>query len=63
MGGLDAGAGAGGGPGNECVVLILALRLVCDMAALSNLAMTGLKTSFLCSEGVGVALGLRTICS
>jgi hypothetical protein len=33
------------------------------MAALSSLAMTGLKASFLCSECVGVALGLRTIWS
>jgi len=51
-----------GGPGNDCVVLTLGVRLVCDMAALSSLAMTGLRASFLCSECVGVALGLRTIC-
>ena len=57
------GAGAVGGPGNDCVVLMLALRLVCDMAAFSSLAMTGLKASFLCSECASVASGLRTICS
>ena len=57
------GAGAVGGPGNDCVVLMLALRLVCDMAAFSSLAMTGLKASFLCSECAGVVSGLRTICS
>jgi hypothetical protein len=50
-----------GGPGNGCVPLILGLLLDCDMAALSNLAMTGLSASFLCSECIGVALGLRTI--
>lgn len=57
------GAGAAGGPGNDCVVLMLGLRLEWEMAALSSLAMTGLKASFLCSKGVGVALGLRTTCS
>jgi hypothetical protein len=63
LGGGDVGAGAVGGPGNDCVVLTLGVRLVCDMAALSSLAMTGLRASFLCSECVGVALGLRVICS
>jgi hypothetical protein len=33
------------------------------MAALSSLAITGLKASFLCSEWIGVALGLRVMCS
>lgn len=63
FGGLVAGAGAVGGPGNDCVVLMLALRLVCEIAALSSRAMTGLKASVLCSECCGVALGLRMICS
>jgi hypothetical protein len=63
LGGLVAGAGAVGGPGKDCVVLALGVRLVCDIAALSSLAITGLKASFLCSACVGVALGLRTICS
>jgi hypothetical protein len=42
------------------VPLILGVRLECDMAALSSLAMTGLSASFLCSVWTGVALGLRT---
>jgi hypothetical protein len=49
-----------GGPGKGWVPLILGLRLDCDIAALSSLAMTGLKASFLCSECVGVAFGLAT---
>jgi hypothetical protein len=40
------------------VPLILGLRLDCEMAALSSLAMTGLKASFLCSVCVGMACGL-----
>jgi hypothetical protein len=54
------GAGAVGGPGNDGVPLMLGVRLECEMAALSSLAMTGLSASFLCSEWTGVALGLRT---
>jgi hypothetical protein len=59
-GGLDVGAGAVGGPGNECMLLALEVRLDCEMAAFSSLAMTGLSASFLCSECGGVACGLRT---
>jgi hypothetical protein len=59
-GGLAVGAGAVGGPGYDCVVLMLGLRLECDMAAFSSLAMTGLRASCLCSACVGVACGLRT---
>ena len=57
-GGLeDVGAGTVGGPGKDCVVLMLGLRLVCDIAALSSLATTGFMASVLCSTCVGVARG------
>jgi len=57
------GAGADGGPGKECWLVALGVRLDCVIAAFSSLAMTGLSASFLCSECTGVACGLRTIWS
>ena len=55
------GAGADGGPGKDCVVLMLGLRLECEIAAFSSFATTGFMMSFLCSDGE--AWGLDTIWS
>lgn len=56
-GGPVGGPGnACGGPGNACVVLILGVRLWCDIAALSKCAMTGLMVSLLCSWCVDVSV-------
>lgn len=40
-----------GGPGNDCVVLMLGLLLECDIAACSNLATKGFVISTLCWAG------------